>query len=46
MRISQLLYEMEFSETRQMVGPSPEVIFPPFIGVVIGGMNESSAFSE
>ena len=46
LRISQLLYEMEFSETRQMVGPSPEVDFPPFIGVMIGGINGASAFSE
>lgn len=39
MRISRLLYEMEFSETRQMVGPSPEVAFPPFFGVAIGGLS-------
>ena len=39
MRISRLLYEMEFSETRQMVGPSPEVAFPPFLGVAIGGLS-------
>ncbi len=37
LRISQLLYEMEFSETRQMVGPSPEVPFPPFLGVALSG---------
>lgn len=36
LRISQLLYEMEFPETRQMVGPSPEVPFPPFFGFAIG----------
>jgi len=34
LRISRLLYEMEFAETRQMVGPSPEVSFPPFFGLV------------
>ena len=33
LRISRLLYEMEFAETRQMVGPSPEVSFPPFFGL-------------
>ena len=33
LRISKLLYEMEFSETRQMVGPSPEVAFPPFLAL-------------
>ena len=37
LRISQLLYEMEFAETRQMVGPSPEVPFPPFLGVALSG---------
>lgn len=36
-RISKLLYEMEFAETRQMVGPSPEVSFPPFLGLAWGG---------
>ena len=41
MRISQLLYEMEFSETRQMVGPSPELPFPPFLGVALSGWPES-----
>lgn len=30
LEISRLLYEMEFEETRQWVGPSPEVSFPPF----------------
>jgi hypothetical protein len=35
LRISKLLYEMEFPETRQMVGPSPEMAFPPFLGVVL-----------
>ena len=33
LRISKLLFEMEFAETRQMVGPSPEVSFPPFFGL-------------
>lgn len=33
LRISKLLYEMEFPETRQMVGPSPEMPFPPFFGI-------------
>jgi hypothetical protein len=33
LRISKLLYEMEFPETRQMVGPSPEMDFPPFFGI-------------
>ncbi|MBR1672273.1 MAG: hypothetical protein IJ702_05040 [Fretibacterium sp.] len=37
LRISQLLYEMEFDETRQMVGPSPEVPFPPFVGISLSG---------
>ena len=32
LRIRQLLYEMEFAETRQMVGPSPESRFPQFLG--------------
>jgi len=32
-RISKLLYEMELPETRQMVGPSPEMPFPPFFGI-------------
>ena len=36
LRISRLLYEMEFAETRQMVGPSPEVSFPPFFGLIWG----------
>lgn len=36
LRISQLLYEMEFEETRQMVGPSPELPFPPFLGISLG----------
>ncbi len=36
LRISKLLYEMEFAETRQMVGPSPEVAFPPFLGFAWG----------
>ena len=36
LRISKLLYEMEFSETRQMVGPSPEVPFPSFFGMSLG----------
>jgi hypothetical protein len=35
LRISKLLYEMEFPETRQMVGPSPEMTFPPFMGVTL-----------
>ncbi|GHV45106.1 hypothetical protein FACS1894204_03410 [Synergistales bacterium] len=34
-RISKLLYEMEFPETRAMVGPSPEMVFPPFLGVTV-----------
>ncbi|GHS96546.1 hypothetical protein AGMMS50276_15090 [Synergistales bacterium] len=34
-RISKLLYEMEFPETRMMVGPSPEMVFPPFLGVTV-----------
>ncbi len=33
LRISNLLYEMEFPETRQMVGPSPEMPFPSFLGI-------------
>ena len=33
LRISRLLYEMELPETRQMVGPSPEMSFPPFFGI-------------
>jgi len=33
LRISKLLYEMELPETRQMVGPSPEMSFPPFFGI-------------
>ena len=33
LRISKLLYEMELPETRQMVGPSPEMPFPPFFGM-------------
>jgi hypothetical protein len=33
LQISRLLYEMEFSETRRMVGPSPEMPFPPFMGM-------------
>ena len=33
LRISKLLYEMELPETRQMVGPSPEMPFPPFFGI-------------
>lgn len=36
LRISKLLYEMEFPETRQMVGPSPEMPFPPFFGINLG----------
>ena len=36
LRISKLLYEMEFPETRQMVGPSPEMSFPPFFGMSLG----------
>lgn len=36
LRISKLLYEMEFPETRQMVGPSPEMPFPPFFGMNLG----------
>jgi hypothetical protein len=35
LRISKLLYEMEFPETRQMVGPSPEMTFPPFLGITL-----------
>jgi hypothetical protein len=35
LRISKLLYEMEFPETRQMVGPSPEMTFPPFMGITL-----------
>jgi hypothetical protein len=35
LRISKLLYEMEFPETRQMVGPSPEMTFPPFLGIAL-----------
>jgi hypothetical protein len=35
LRISKLLYEMEFPETRQMVGPSPEMNFPPFLGITL-----------
>jgi hypothetical protein len=34
-RISKLLYEMELPETRQMVGPSPEMPFPPFFGISV-----------
>jgi hypothetical protein len=33
LQISKLLYEMEFPETRRMVGPSPEMPFPPFWGM-------------
>ncbi|MDR1730770.1 MAG: hypothetical protein LBR61_01615 [Synergistaceae bacterium] len=33
LQISRLLYEMEFPETRRMVGPSPEMPFPPFLGM-------------
>jgi len=33
LRISKLLYEMELPETRQMLGPSPEMPFPPFLGL-------------
>ncbi len=33
LEISRLLYEMEFEETRKWVGPSPEVAFPPFLGI-------------
>lgn len=40
LRISQLLYEMEFAETRQMVGPSPELPFPPFFGISLGMLAE------
>ena len=40
LRISQLLYEMEFAETRQMVGPSPELPFPPFFGISLGLLTE------
>ncbi|MDR1977501.1 MAG: hypothetical protein LBQ42_02080 [Synergistaceae bacterium] len=36
LRISKLLYEMELPETRQMVGPSPEMPFPPFFGMSVG----------
>ncbi|MDR1378301.1 MAG: hypothetical protein LBJ36_04545 [Synergistaceae bacterium] len=36
LRISKLLYEMELPETRQMVGPSPEMQFPPFFGMYLG----------
>ena len=35
LRISKLLYEMELPETRQMVGPSPEMPFPPFLEMSI-----------
>lgn len=30
LRITKLLYEMELSETREMLGPSPEMPFPQF----------------
>ena len=33
LRISKLLFELELPETRQMVGPSPEMSFPPFFGI-------------
>lgn len=33
LEISRLLHEMEFEETRKLVGPSPEVSFPPFLGI-------------
>ncbi len=36
LRINKLLYEMEFAETHQMVGPSPEISFPLFFGVSLG----------
>ncbi|MDR1740326.1 MAG: hypothetical protein LBR38_00545 [Synergistaceae bacterium] len=36
LRIGRLLYEMEFPETRRMVGPSPEMPLPPFLRVSIG----------
>ena len=42
LRISQLLYEMEFTETRQMVGPSPEVPFPPFLGITLSAAMEDA----
>ena len=35
LEISRLLYEMEFEETRKWVGPSPEVAFPPFLGITL-----------
>ena len=35
LRISKLLYEMELPETRRMVGPSPEMPFPPFFGICL-----------
>jgi hypothetical protein len=33
LEISRLLFEMEFEETRKSVGPSPEVAFPPLLGI-------------
>ena len=41
LRISQVLYEMEFAETRQMVGPSPEVPFPALLGVALNRAADS-----
>lgn len=37
LKMSRLLSEFEFGETRQITGPSPEISFPPFLGVVMGG---------
>jgi hypothetical protein len=35
LEISRLLYEMEFDETREAVGPSPEEPFPTPLGVIV-----------
>jgi hypothetical protein len=32
MNVSRLLIEMEFPETKQITGPSPEINFPFFVG--------------
>lgn len=33
-----ILSEFEFDATKQIIGPSPEISFPPFLGAVISGL--------
>ncbi len=38
LKMKKVLSEFEFEGTRKIIGPSPEISFPPFLGAVISGL--------